>query len=150
MLTVAHWPLKAARSASFDAGICVGGGTVTVTGTPEIHSGKSNTLLITEESSVTLSGGTYTTNATNKSSILSNVGKVEDLLAEGFRFTDSNGMDVAITEDGKGTDSDHVTVSDFGIKYIDTDGAEQKCTSFTELTESTDVSLPLTGWYAVT
>ena len=34
-------------NASFDAGICVGGGAVTVTGDPEIHSGKSNALLIT-------------------------------------------------------------------------------------------------------
>ena len=49
-------------STSFDAGICVGGGTVTVTGDAKIHSGKSNALLITGESSVTLSGGTYTTN----------------------------------------------------------------------------------------
>ena len=45
---------------------------------------------------------------------MSNVGKVEDLLTEGFRFTDSNGMDVAITEDGKGTDSDNVTVNIYG------------------------------------
>ena len=136
-------------SASFDAGICVVGGTVTVTGDPEIHGGKSSALLVTGESSVTLSGGTYTTNETNKRSILTNVGKVTDLLAEGFRFTDSNGMDVAITEDGKGTDSDYVIVSDFGIKYIDADGVEQKCTSFTELTEATDLSSALSGWYAV-
>ncbi len=135
-------------SASFDAGICVSGGTVTVTGDAKIHSGKSNALLITGESSVTLSGGTYTTNATNKSSIFTNVGKVADLLAEGFRYTDANGLDIAITEDGQGTDSNYVTVSDFGIKYIDADGAEQKCTSFTELTDASTGAL--TGWHAVT
>ena len=136
-------------NASFDAGVCVGGGTVTVTGDAKIHSGKSNALLITGESTVTLSGGTYTTDATNKSSILTNVGKVEDLLADGFHYTDANGLDIALTEDGQGTDSNHVTVSDFGIKYIDADGAEQKCTGFTELTEATDISKALTGWYAV-
>ena len=137
-------------NASFDAGICVGGGTVTVTGDPEIHGEKSSAFLITGESTVTLSGGTYTIDETNKRSILIQVGKVTDFLADGFRFTDANGLEVAITEDGQGTDSDYVIVSDFGIKYIDADGAEQKCTGFTELTESTDVSLPLKGWYAVT
>lgn len=136
-------------SASFEAGICVGGGTVTVTGDPEIHGGKASALLITGESTVTLSGGTYTTNEANKRSILTQVGKVTDLLAEGFRYTDTNGLDVAITEDGQGTDSDYVIVSDFGIKYIDADGVEQKCTSFTELTEATDLSKALSGWYAV-
>ena len=136
-------------TASYDAGICVVGGTVTVTGDAKIHGGKSSALLITGESSVTLSGGTYTTNETNKRSILTNIGKVTDLLAEGFRFTDSNGLDIAITEDGKATDSDNVTVSDFGIKYIDADGAEQKCTSFTEITEASVSSALSTGWYAV-
>ena len=126
----------------------VGGGTVTVTGDPEIHGGKSNALLITGENSVTLSSGTYATKETNKRSILTAVGKVTDLLADGFRYTDSNGMDVAITEDGQGTDSDNVTVSDFGIKYISADGAEQKCTSFTEITDATTGDL--SGWYAVT
>lgn len=134
-------------NASFDAGICVGGGTVTVTGDPEIHGGKASTLLITGESAVTLSGGTYTTNEANKRSILTQVGKVTDLLADGFRYTDTNGLDVAITEDGQGTDSDHVIVSDFGIKYIDAAGVEQKCTSFTELTEATDLSSAMSGWY---
>lgn len=136
-------------NASFDAGICIGGGTVTVTGDPEIHGGKASTLLITGESAVTLSGGTYTTNEANKRSILTQVGKVTDLLADGFRYTDTNGLDVAITEDGQGTDSDHVIVSDFGIKYIDAAGVEQKCTSFTELTEATDLSSAMSGWYAV-
>ena len=135
-------------NALYDTGICVGGGTVTVTGDSKIHSGKLNALLITGESSVTLSGGTYTTNGKNKSSILNKVGKVTDLLANGFRFTDANGNDIAITEDGQGTDSENVTVSDFGIKYIDADGAEQKCTSFTELTDASDGLL--NGWYAVT
>lgn len=54
---------------------------------------------------------------------MTTVGKVTDLLGEGFRYTDVNGLDVAITEDGQGTDADYVTVSDFGIKYIDADGA---------------------------
>ena len=135
-------------STSFDAGVCVGGGTVTVTGDAKIHSEKYNALLITGESSVTLSGGTYTTNGTNKSSILTKVGKVTDLLAEGFRYADANGLDIAMTEDGQGTDSANVTVSDFGIKYIDADGAEQKCTSFTELTDAS--AGDLNGWYAVT
>ena len=135
-------------NASFDAGICVGGGTVTVTGTPEIYGGKASALLINGESTVTLSGGTYTTDETDKRSILTTVGKVTDLLADGFRFTDANGLDVAITEDGQGTESDRVTVSDFGIKYIGADGAEQKCTSFTELTDASTGDL--TGWYAVT
>ncbi len=143
-LTVEGGTIKSA----FDTGICVGGGTVTVTGDAKIHSEKYNALLITGESSVTLSGGTYTTNGTNKSSILTNVGKVTDLLADGFRYADANGLDIAITEDGQGTDSAHVTVSDFGIKYIDADGAEQKCTSFTELTDA--ATGDLSGWYAVT
>lgn len=69
-------------------------------------------------------------------------------MADGFRYADANGLDVAITEDGQGTDSDYVTVSDFGIKYIDADGAEQKCTSFTELTDAS--AEDLSGWYAVT
>lgn len=134
---------------SHGAGICVGGGTVTVTGTPKIHGKSSNALLITAESTVTLSGGTYTTNENDKHSIWTTVGKVEDLLAEGFRYTDANGIDIAITEDGHGTDSDNVTVSDFGIKYIDADGNEQICTDFTELTESTNGSTGLEGWYVV-
>lgn len=36
-----------------------------------------------------------------------------------------------------------------GVKYIAADGTEQSCTEYTELTESTNGSAGLTGWYVV-
>lgn len=35
------------------------------------------------------------------------------------------------------------------MKYIAADGTEQSCTEYTELTESTNGSAGLTGWYVV-
>lgn len=132
------------------AGIRVDGGSLTVTGNPKIHGESSNAVLVTAESTVALSGGTYTTNEKNKHSIWTKVGKVEDLLPDGFKYTDANGKVVGNADSGSkgnGTDSDNVTVSDYSIKYIDADGNEQKCTNFTELTETSRTLS--TGWYAV-
>lgn len=104
---------------SYGAGIQVGGGTVTVTGNPKIHGRKSNALLINGTSTVTLSGGRYTTEESDGHSIWATVGKVEDLLVEGYRYTDSNGNSIEVISNqyGSGTDCADVSVSDFGIKY---------------------------------
>ena len=136
------------------AGIRVDGGSLTVTGNPKIHGESSNAVLVTAESTVALSGGTYTTNEKNKHSIWTKVGKVEDLLPDGFKYTDANGKVVGNADSGSkgnGTDSDNVTVSDYSIKYIDADGNEQKCTNYTEITADTVTGKNILseGWHVV-
>ncbi len=139
---------------SYGAGIQVGGGTVTVTGNPKIYGKSSNALLINGKSTVTLSGGRYTTDENDKHSIWTTVGNVEDLLVEGYRYTDSNGnnnIKIISNGYGSGTDSADVSVSDYSIKYIDANGNEQKCTDYSEITADTVTGKNILseGWHVV-
>lgn len=73
-------------------------------------------------------------------------GKVDDLLAKGYVYQKND-------DDEKNSESalyrEISVVPEPGVKYIAADGTEQSCTEYTELTESTDGSAGLTGWYVV-
>ena len=73
-------------------------------------------------------------------------GKVDDLLAKGYVYQKTD-------DDEKNSESalyrEISVVPEPGVKYIAADGTEQSCTEYTELTESTDGSAGLTGWYVV-
>ena len=73
-------------------------------------------------------------------------GKVDDLLAKGYVYQKN-------ADDEKNSESalyrEISVVPEPGVKYIAADGTEQSCTEYTELTESTDGSAGLTGWYVV-
>lgn len=73
-------------------------------------------------------------------------GKVDDLLAKGYVYQKTD-------DDEKNSESalyrEISVVPEPGVKYIAADGTEQNCTEYTELTESTDGSTGLNGWYVV-
>lgn len=73
-------------------------------------------------------------------------GKVDDLLAKGYVYQKTD-------DDEKNSESalyrEISVVPEPGVKYIAADGTEQSCTEYTELTESTNGSAGLTGWYVV-
>ena len=73
-------------------------------------------------------------------------GKVDDLLAKGYVYQKN-------ADDEKNSESalyrEISVVPEPGVKYIAADGTEQSCTEYTELTESTDGSTGLNGWYVV-
>lgn len=73
-------------------------------------------------------------------------GKVDDLLAKGYVYQKN-------ADDEKNSESalyrEISVVPEPGVKYIAADGTEQSCTEYTELTESTNGSAVLTGWYVV-
>lgn len=73
-------------------------------------------------------------------------GKVDDLLAKGYVYQKND-------DDEKNSESalyrEISVVPEPGVKYIAADGTEQSCTEYTELTESTDGSAGLNGWYVV-
>ena len=73
-------------------------------------------------------------------------GKVDDLLAKGYVYQKN-------ADDEKNSESalyrEISVVPEPGVKYIAADGTEQSCTEYTELTESTNGSAGLTGWYVV-
>ena len=73
-------------------------------------------------------------------------GKVDDLLAKGYVYQKN-------ADDEKNSESalyrEISVVPEPGVKYIAADGTEQSCTEYTELTETTNGSAGLTGWYVV-
>ena len=73
-------------------------------------------------------------------------GKVDDLLAKGYVYQKND-------DDEKNSETalyrEISVVPEPGVKYIAADGTEQSCTEYTELTESTDGSTGLNGWYVV-
>ena len=73
-------------------------------------------------------------------------GKVDDLLAKGYVYQKN-------ADDEKNSESalyrEISVVPEPGVKYIAADGTEQSCTEYSELTESTNGSAGLTGWYVV-
>ena len=76
--------------------------TLTVTGSPQIHGENSKALLVEKAKSVTLSGGTFTTNATDKYSIWNSSGTAASLLADGYRFEDGDGNQAEYSENQNG------------------------------------------------
>ena len=75
---------------------------LTVTGSPQIHGEKSKALLVEKAKSITLSGGTFTTNATDNHSILNSSSTAESLLAAGYRYEDGEGNQAAYSENKNG------------------------------------------------
>lgn len=133
-----------------------------------VNSGKfitqqGNALWIAEgfDGNVSLSGGrfssTFTSSKTDEkgnfvqvysipSILREDGGKVDDLLAKGYVYQKN-------ADDEKNSESalyrEISVVPEPGVKYIAADGTEQSCTEYTELTESTNGSAGLTGWYVV-
>lgn len=137
-------------------------GNLTVNGGKFI-SQQGNALWIAEgfDGNVSLSGGrfssTFTSSKVDKrgnfvqvysipSILREDGGKVDDLLAKGYVYQKN-------ADDEKNSESalyrEISVVPEPGVKYIAADGTEQSCTEYTELTESTNGSAGLTGWYVV-
>ena len=129
-------------------GVAVCDGTLKITG-GSIY-GKNSNAVQAMDGKVELSGGTYTTDEPDNHSIWNRSGAAADLLADGYRFEDESGSESAYSEGGNGVKGKTIVrkaPEETGVKYIDKDGKEQLCKTFTEITEAPD-SLP-EGWYAV-
>ena len=137
-------------------------GNLTVNGGKFI-SQQGNALRIAEgfDGKVNLSGGRFSSTFTSSkmdekgnfvqvysipSILREDGGKVDDLLAKGYVYQKTD-------DDEKNSESalyrEISVVPEPGVKYIAADGTEQSCTEYTELTESTDGSTGLNGWYVV-
>lgn len=137
-------------------------GNLTVNGGKFI-SQQGNALWIAEgfDGNVSLSGGRFSSTFTSSkmdekgnfvqvysipSILREDGGKVDDLLAKGYVYQKN-------ADDEKNSESalyrEISVVQEPGVKYIAADGTEQSCTEYTELTESTNGSAGLTGWYVV-
>ena len=124
---------------------------------------QGNALWIAEgfDGNVSLSGGRFSSTFTSSkmdekgnfvqvysipSILREDDGKVDDLLAKGYVYQKN-------ADDEKNSESalyrEISVVPEPGVKYIAADGTEQSCTEYTELTESTDGSTGLNGWYVV-
>lgn len=124
---------------------------------------QGNALRIAEgfDGKVSLSGGKFSSTFTSSdldkmgnfvqvysipSILREDGGKVDDLLAKGYVYQKND-------DDEKNSESalyrEISVVPESGVKYIAADGTEQSCTEYTELTESTDGSTGLNGWYVV-
>lgn len=124
---------------------------------------QGNALRIAEgfDGNVSLSGGKFSSTFTSSdldkmgnfvqvysipSILREDGGKVDDLLAKGYVYQKTD-------DDEKNSESalyrEISVVPEPGVKYIAADGTEQSCTEYTELTESTNGSAGLTGWYVV-
>ena len=124
---------------------------------------QGNALRIAEgfDGKVSLSGGKFSSTFTSSdldkmgnfvqvysipSILREDGGKVDDLLAKGYVYQKTD-------DDEKNSESalyrEISVVPEPGVKYIAADGTEQSCTEYTELTESTNGSAGLTGWYVV-
>lgn len=137
-------------------------GNLTVNGGKFI-SQQGNALWIAEgfDGNVSLSGGRFSSTFTSSkmdekgnfvqvysipSILREDGGKVDDLLAKGYVYQKN-------ADDEKNSESalyrEISVVPEPGVKYIAADGTEQSCTEYIELTESTNGSAGLTGWYVV-
>lgn len=137
-------------------------GNLTVNGGKFI-SQQGNALWIAEgfDGNVSLSGGRFSSTFTSSkmdekgnfvqvysipSILREDGGKVDDLLAKGYVYQKN-------ADDEKNSESalyrEISVVPESGVKYIAADGTEQSCTEYSELTESTNGSAGLTGWYVV-
>ena len=137
-------------------------GSLTVNGGTFITQ-QGNALRIAEgfDGKVNLSGGKFSSTFTSSdldkmgnfvqvysipSILREDGGKVDDLLAKGYVYQKTD-------DDEKNSESalyrEISVVPEPGVKYIAADGTEQSCTEYTELTESTNGSAGLTGWYVV-
>ena len=142
--------------------IYVKSGNLTVNGGTFITQ-QGNALRIAEgfDGKVNLSGGKFSSTFTSSdldkmgnfvqvysipSILREDGGKVDDLLAKGYVYQKND-------DDEKNSESalyrEISVVPEPGVKYIAADGTEQSCTEYTELTESTDGSTGLNGWYVV-
>ena len=124
----------------------LGGGTLTVSGAPQIQ-GRNSYALQVEGGTVTLSGGTYT--GAEPCSIWNANGTAASLLASDCRF-ESEGKESAYSEDGKGV-AGNATVAPRPANeyaYIGKDGTAQTQANCTEITNRTD-DISTQGWYVV-
>lgn len=111
-----------------------GGGTLTVSGAPQIQ-GRNSYALQVKDGTVTLSGGAYTTGVENGCSIYNSADTAAVLLANGYRF-ESKGSESKYSDDTHGVvGNTTVAVRPAGeFSYIGADGTEQTHAGCTELT----------------
>ena len=123
--------------------------TLTITG-GQFHGESSNALLV-GDSTVSLSGGTYTTKENDNHSIWCTSSEVEKLLAVGYGFVDEKGNEAETTEPnewGSGTVGKVIVKKTADtVPYIDANGNLQSCKTYTEVNE--DIEGLDSGWYAV-
>ena len=116
------------------------------------HGETSKALHVNTQNRVKLSGGTYTTGATDKRSIwYTSYGTADVLLASGYQYADESGAPLAVT--GEAGDSGVVgnakVVPAAGtVEYIGEGGTKQVRTDATELTGNNNKLND--GWYVVT
>ena len=124
----------------------LGGGTLTVSGAPQIQ-GRNSYALQVEGGTVTLSGGTYT--GAEPCSIWNANGTAASLLASDCRF-ESSGSESEYSDDTHGVVGDTTVAKRPANEYayIGKDGTAQTQANCTEITNRTDnISTP--GWYVV-
>ena len=113
-----------------------GGGTLTVSGAPQIQ-GRNSYALQVKDGTVTLSGGTYT--GAEPCSIYNSNGTAASLLASDCRF-ESSGSESEYSDDTHGVVGDTTVAKRPANEYayIGKDGTAQTQANCTEITESTD------------
>ncbi len=119
-------------------GVCTWGGKLTVNG-GSIHGGTSYALLV-NGGDVKLSGGTYSTDATDNYSIWNNSGDVKNLLASaGLTYMNNDDEESIISEDGKGVKGKTtVKTAPERVVYIGEGGVEKSCAGYEVVTEATN------------
>ena len=127
----------------------LGGGTLTVSGAPQIQ-GRNSYALQVVGGTVTLSGGTYT--GAEPYSIWNADGTAGNLLASGCRYQDDNGKESAYGDGNKGVVG-NTTVAERPANefpYVDARGKEQTQANCTELTAAgfQGAQADTTTWFA--
>lgn len=116
----------------------------------QLHGESSNALLV-GNSSVSLSGGTYTTKEKDNHSIWCTSSGVKDLLKAGYGYVAENGGTVQIDGNGKcGGTVGKTLVAKVAevVPYIDANGTVQSCAQYTEITDTDNFQIG-SGWYVV-
>ena len=125
-----------------------GGGTLTVSGAPQIQ-GRNSYALQVKDGTVTLSGGTYT--GAEPCSIYNSNGTAASLLASGYRFQ-SDGSESEYSDDTHGVVGDTTVAKRPAneFSYVDENGKEQTQANCTPLTADgfQDVLAGETTWFA--
>lgn len=134
------------------AGVVAMNGPVYITG-GDFYGATSYALYVNGQNAAVLSGGTYTTGATDQRSIwYTSYGTADVLLASGYQYADESSAPLAIT--GEAGDSGvvgnaRVVPAAGTVEYIGEGGTKQVCTDATELTTNSTSYLNK-KWYVVT
>ena len=129
-------------------GVRVWGGSKLIVNGGTIH-GETSYALLTS-GTVELSGGTFTTKASDNYSIWNEKGTAESLLASaGYAYTTEAGERSAFSDDGRGVVGNTIVAEiPESVSYIGADGTVQSCAEYTEITDSDNIQVD-NNWYVV-